>query len=79
MSDPNIAPGGKPFNMLDSVPGFQCSNAEAVQHMPYVFGQQSVVADQAPMAPQGTQPAFEKLSPQMMSTDPGPMGTDYKP
>lgn len=79
MNNPNVAPGGNPLNMLDSVPGYQCSNAEVVQRMPYVFGNQSNVASQAPMAPQGMQPAFEKLSPQMMSTAPGPMGTDHKP
>lgn len=79
MNNPNVAPGGQPLDMLASVPGYQCSNADAVQSMTYNFGQQSDVADQASMAPQGTQPPFEKLSPQAMSTNPGPMGTDYKP
>lgn len=57
---------------------YELSNAESVQRMPYNFGQQSVVAGQTPMAPQGAQPAFEKLQPKPMSTTPGPMGTDYK-
>lgn len=57
---------------------YMASNAEAVQGTGYTFGNQSDVASQAPMAPQGMQPAFEKLMPQNMSTNPGPMGTDYK-
>ena len=79
MNNPNVAPGGQQFNMLGSEPGYQCSNADAAPPMTYNFGQQSDIAGQTSMAPQGTQPPFEKLSPQMMSTDPGPMGTDYKP
>lgn len=79
MNNPNIAPGGQQFDMLASVPGYQCSNAESVQPMTYNFGQQSDVEGQAPMAPQGPQPSFEKLMPQNMSTDPGPMGTNYQP
>lgn len=78
MNNPNVAPGGNPLDMLASVPGYQCSNADAVQPMSYAFGNQSDVAGQASMAPQGMQPAFEKLMPQNMSTDPGPMGTNYK-
>lgn len=79
MDNPNVAPGGNPLEMLASVPGYQCSNADAVQPMLYNFGQQCNIAGQASTAPQGVQPPFEKLSPQMISTDPGPMGTDYKP
>lgn len=78
MDNPNVAPGGKAFDMLASMPGFQASNADAVHSMTYKFGQQSDVAGQPSMAPQGSQPPFEKLSPQNVSTNPGPMGTDYK-
>ena len=77
MDNPNVAPGGNPLDMLASVPGYQCSNADAVQSMTYNFGSQSDVAGQASMTPQGSQPAFEKLQPKSMSTNPGPMGTDY--
>lgn len=79
MDNPNVASGGGSFDMLASIPGYQYSNAESVQPMTYVFGTQSDVAGQAPMAPQGAQPPFEKLSPQNMSVDPGPMGTNYNP
>lgn len=79
MNNPNIASGSNQFDMLASVPGYQCSNAEAVQPMTYTFGQQSDVEGQPSMVPLGSQPAFEKLQPQSMSTNPGPMGADYEP
>lgn len=57
---------------------YELSNNEAVQGVKYTFGQQSVVAGQPSMAPQGMLPSFEKLDMKPMSTNPGPMGTDYK-
>ncbi len=79
MDNPNVAPSGKPFDPLGTVPGYQLSNSEVVGNTTYSFGSQSDVAGQSSMAPQGSQPTFEKLQPQSMSTNPGPMGTDYKP
>ena len=58
---------------------YMASNSEVVGNTTYSFGKQSDVAGQASMTPQGSQPAFEKLQPKSMSTNPGPMGTDYKP
>ena len=58
---------------------YMASNSEAVTGTTYSFGLQSDVAGQASMVPQGSQPAFKKLQPESLSTNPGPMGTDYKP
>jgi hypothetical protein len=80
MNDPNVAPGSSSTpNLLDTVGGpYKLSNADAVRGTGYSFGQQSVVAGQPSMAPQGNQPPFEKLAPKSMSTNPGPMGANYK-
>lgn len=80
MNNPNVAAGSSSTpNLLDTVGSpFRLSNAEAVRGTNHTFGQQSNVAAQPSMAPQGSQPAFEKLAPKSMSTNPGSMGTDYK-
>lgn len=58
---------------------YELSNSEAVQGAKYTFGQQGSIPAQPPMAPQGSLPSFEKLDMKAMPTNPGPMGTDYKP
>jgi len=79
MNNPNVASGSSSTpNLLDTVPGYQLSNADVVGGAKYSFGQQSPIAAQPPMAPQGALPPFEKLQPKAVSTNPGPMGTDYK-
>lgn len=81
MNNPNVAQGASTTpNMLDSVGApFQCSNAQGVQGVGYIFGQQSPLAGQPAMAPIGTQPTFETLQPMPISSNPGPMGTNHKP
>lgn len=79
MDNPNVAPAGKARALLDTVPGYQLSNADAVSGAKYTFGKQSPIAAQPSMAPRGSQPAFEQLQPKAISTNPGPMGTDHKP
>ncbi len=78
MDNPNVASGSIPA-FLDSMPGYHLSNTEAVRGVSHTIGKQSVVAGQPSMAPRGSQPAFEKLEPKTISTNPGPMGTDYTP
>jgi hypothetical protein len=58
---------------------YELSNSEAVQGAKYTFGQQGSIPAQPPMVPQGSLPSFEKLDMKAMPTNPGPMGTDYKP
>ncbi len=80
MDNPNVAQGGKPPGFLQTTGApYQPSNADAISGAKYSFGKQSSIAAQSPMAPRGSQPAFEKLEPKTISTNPGPMGTDYKP
>lgn len=58
---------------------YMLSNSENVKSSPTTpYGTGTQVAAQASMTYQGTSPSFQKLAPKNMSTNPGPMGTDYK-
>lgn len=54
-----------------------CSNACPVGSLPGVYS--NSLPGQDSMAPKGNKPGFEKLQPKPLSTNPGPMGTDYTP
>lgn len=56
---------------------YMCANTEAVRGLPSVYS--TSLPGQGSLAPKGNKPGFEKLQPKSMSTNPGPMGTDYKP
>lgn len=56
---------------------YTCSNGFPVGSLPSVYS--NSLPGQGSMAPKGNKPGFEKLQPKYISTNPGSMGTNYKP
>jgi hypothetical protein len=76
-NNPNIAQGGGGRDFLSTVGGYMCANSQTVGSLSSVSS--TSLPGQGSLAPKGNKPGFEKLQPKSISTNPGSIGTDYKP